>query len=82
MVRIWLTPEAQVELEQVSKQIIGGRVAQRAQMVLLSSQGHKAPQIAQMQQCSVETVRTWLRRYQQWGVAGLQDLPHGRPRSD
>jgi DNA-directed RNA polymerase specialized sigma24 family protein len=75
MIRIQLTPTQREELERVSVQAKEGRVAQRAQMVLLNAQGQRVRHIAETQHCSVETVRAWLKRYQQWGVAGLYGLP-------
>ena|SRR5581483_625480 len=58
-----------------------GRVALRAQMVLLSARGFSVRQIAEILEEGEGTVRTWLRRYQQQGAAGLLDLPRpGRPR--
>jgi transposase len=56
-------------------------VALRVQMVLLSSRGYSVHQIAEILEEGEGTVRTWLRRYQQQGSAGLVDLPRpGRPR--
>jgi hypothetical protein len=58
-----------------------GRVALRAQMVLLSARGYSVRQIATLLEEGESTVRTWLRRYEQQGIAGLTDLPRpGRPR--
>jgi transposase len=79
MIRIQLTPEQRAELERISEQGKVGRMAYRAQMVLLADQGHHVPKIAETQHCSVETVRVWLRRYQLGGVAGLADRRRGRP---
>lgn len=77
-----LTEEQRAELEQASRQAVG-RVALRAQMVLLSGRGHSVPQIAAIHGCGHDVVRIWLHRYRQHGVAGLQDLPRsGRPPKD
>ena len=79
MLYIQLTDEQRVELEQVSRQAVG-RVALRAQMVLLSGRGQSVPQIAALHGCGQDVVRTWLHRYQEHGVAGLHDRPRsGRP---
>jgi transposase len=79
MLYVRLTGEQRAELEQVSRQALG-RVALRAQMVLLSARGHSVPQIAAIHGCGCDVVRTWLHRYQAAGVAGLDDLPRsGRP---
>jgi transposase len=52
-----------------------GRVAERAQMVLLSARGYAVPQIAEIFEVGEDTVRTWLHRYQERGPGGLVDRP-------
>jgi transposase len=82
MIFVHLTDEQREELERVSRQDVG-RVALRAQMVLLSDRGYVVPFIAVIHNCGCDVVRTWLHRYELEGVAGLQDLPRsGRPRKD
>lgn len=82
MLYLHLTDEQRAELEVVSQRAVG-RVALRAQMVLLSGRGHSVPQIAAIHGCGHEVVRTWLHRYRARGVAGLADLPRsGRPPTD
>jgi len=82
MLYVTLTEEERAELGTVSQRAVG-RVALRAQMVLLSGQGRSVPAIAAIHGCGHDVVRTWLHRYQTHGVAGLQDLPrHGRPPKD
>ena len=82
MLYIHLTDEQRAELEQLSRQAIG-RVALRAQMVLLSDRHHSVPQIAALHGCGQDVVRGWLHRYEDRGVAGLHDLPRsGRPPTD
>lgn len=57
-----------------------GRIAQRAWIILWSSDEVPVPEIAQRLQCRAKTVRKWVRRYQQAGVAGLADQARsGRP---
>jgi transposase len=52
-------------------------------MVLLSGRGCPVPQIALIQGCGEDVVRTWLHRYQRHGVTGLYDRPKsGRPPKD
>lgn len=76
------TEDQRAELEQVSRQAIG-RIALRAQMVLLSDRGQRVPQIARIHGCGHEVVRLWLHRDRDRGVAGLADLPRsGRPPQD
>jgi transposase len=52
-----------------------GRVAERAQMVLLSARGYAVPQIAEIFEVGEDTVRTWLHRYLEHGPDGLVDCP-------
>ena len=82
MIRVHVSEAQRQELEAVSRQAIG-RVALRAHMVLLSDRGYAVPQIATIHACGRDVVRTWLHRYAQHGVAGLQDQPRrGRPPKD
>lgn len=82
MLYIHLTDDQRAELAAASRQAVG-RVALRAQMVLLSDRGHSVPQIAAIHRCGRDVVRTWLHRYRARGVAGLGDLPRsGRPPKD
>jgi hypothetical protein len=74
MISVSLTQPQREELTTLSHQAIG-RVAWRAQMVLLSHRGFSVPQIAAIQECGEDVVRTWLHRYQSKGVAGLEDEP-------
>src|SRR3954465_5375153 len=79
MLYVELTDEQRAALELVSRQAVG-RVALRAQMVLLSGRGRSVPAIAAIHGCGHDVVRTWLHRYRARGVAGLDDLPRsGRP---
>lgn len=82
MVRIQLTDNQRAELEHFSRQGVG-RVALRAQMVLLAGRGYHVAQIATIHKCGQDVVRHWLHRYEQHGVAGLSDQPRGgRPPKD
>lgn len=82
MLYVHLSDEQRAELEQLSRQAVG-RVALRAQMVLLSDRHHSVPQIAALHRCGQDVVRGWLHRYEDRGVAGLHDLPRsGRPPKD
>lgn len=79
MIYVSLTQAQRDELTTLSHQAIG-RVALRAQMVLLSDRGFTVPQIAAIHACGQDVVRIWLHRYQRKGVAGLEDEPRsGRP---
>ena len=73
------TSEEQVELERMMRQEVG-RVALRAQMVLLSARGYSVPEISVIQGVSDVTVYSWLERFDAEGPAGLYDRPRpGRP---
>ncbi len=82
MIRVELSEKQRVDLTRLSRQAVG-RVALRAQMVLLSGRGYSVPEIARVHDCGLEVVRTWLHRYEEQGVAGLADEPRsGRPPKD
>jgi len=82
MLSVPLTEDQRLELQQVSRQAVG-RVALRAQMVLLSGRGYDVPTIAGIHDCGEDVVRTWLHRYAAHGVVGLTDEPRsGRPPKD
>ena len=82
MIRLDLSDEERREVQQVSRQAVG-RVALRAQMVLLCARGYRVPQIAQIHDCGADVVRLWLHRYHAAGIAGLADEPRsGRPPKD
>jgi transposase len=73
------TKKEQDELIRMTQQEVG-RVAMRAQMILLSARGFTVPAIADIQSTSDVTVYKWLDRFQKDGPAGLYDLPRsGRP---
>lgn len=79
MLHMHLNPKERQELRRVSRHAVG-RVALRAQMVLLSDRGYRVPQIAEIHAGGQDVVRTWLHRYEQRGIAGLEDDPRsGRP---
>jgi transposase len=82
MLFVHLTDAQRAELAHLSRQAVG-RVALRAQMVLLSDRGQSVPTIATLHRCGRDVVRLWLHRYQERGVAGLRDRPRsGRPPKD
>jgi transposase len=82
MIFVQLTDDQRREVHQVSRQAVG-RVALRAQMVLLSDRSFSVPQIAEIHECGEDVVRHWLHRYEELGIAGLEDEPHpGRPPMD
>ena len=82
MINVKLTVEQSHSLRQVSRHAVG-RIALRAQMVLLSHRKFSVPQIATIHDCGEEVVRHWLHRYEEHGIEGLEDEPKsGRPRKE
>lgn len=82
MLFVRLNEAQRAELRGAARRAVG-RVALPAQMVLLSGRGYAVPQIAAIHECGEDVVRTWLHRYEQEGVAGLEDAPRsGRPPAD
>jgi transposase len=83
MVRIGpLSLEHQRRLREMRRRAVG-RVALRAQMVLLSARGYTVPQIAEVFDVGEDVVRTWLHHFQERGPDGLADQPRpGRPPKD
>ncbi len=69
------------EIEQLQGDLHGRwRQATRAVMVLLSAHGLAPAQIAVLLDCHPATVRRWIIRFNDEGLAGLADRPKsGRP---
>jgi transposase len=56
------------------------RLVERARIIRLAHQGHRIPAIAQQLKLTAITVRTWLKRFNAAGLAGLTDKQRsGRP---
>jgi transposase len=70
------------EIEQLRGDLHGRwRQVTRAVMVLLSLHGLSPAQIAVLLECHPATVRRWIGRFNEEGIAGLADRPRcGRPR--
>ena len=47
----------------------------RCKSILLKSEGKSAPQIAEMLEVTVPTVYTWVKRYEENGIKGLETRP-------
>jgi transposase len=76
-----LSPEERETIEKLTHLCTAAaRLVERARLILLASQGHRVPAIAQQLQLTAITVRTWLKRFQAAGLHGLADPPRtGRP---
>jgi Transposase and inactivated derivatives len=75
-----LTEQEHQALEAMTREAVG-RVAMRAQMVLLSARGYSAPTIAEIQDIAKATVYKWIDRFDEEGPSGLYDQDReGRPR--
>ena len=82
MLRLTLSESDVKKLELEARQQIG-RVSERIHFVLLCHRGYSAPQIGELFNYTEETVRSWLKRYQEQGLSGLIDEPRsGRPPKD
>ena len=68
------------ELQRLTKALTKKRIWLRHQAVVLAKQGHSATAIARALGCSRCAVQAWVGRYNQGGLAALQERPHtGRP---
>jgi transposase len=76
-----LTNEEQQQLKHLSQSRTAAvRDVERARIVLQSSQGQRVPTIARTLDLCEPTVRVWIKRFNERGMAGLADAPHrGRP---
>jgi transposase len=77
---IHLTPEQQKDLRRQQRRAVG-RIAERIHYVLLFARGYPLDQIASLYEVDERTVASWLQRFHEHGVGGLDDRPRsGRPR--
>src|SRR5262245_55532236 len=76
-----LTAEDRSAIEKLSRsRTASAREVERAHIILLASRGTRVPAIAQELALTEITIRTWLKRFNAAGLAGLQDRPRsGRP---
>ncbi len=81
MRHIQLTPQEQATLESTFKTTSDRRLRDRCQAVLMASRGRKRKAIAQDLGVHRSTVISWLKQYQEQGLAGLQiQWSPGKPR--
>ncbi len=76
-----MTAEEQKTIEQLSRsRTAAARQVERARMIHWASQGQKVPQIAIRLGVAENTVRNWLNRFNEAGLAGICDeVRTGRP---
>ena len=76
-----LSSEEQDTIEKLAySRTAAARVVERARIILLAHQGQRVPASAQQLKLTAITVRTWLKRFNAAGLAGLNDHPRsGRP---
>jgi transposase len=75
-----LTASQRHTLAEIMKHDATPRARVRAHGLLLSAQGMKIKEIAKIYQVNRDTVATWLKKWEQTGVASLYDKPRsGRP---
>ena len=82
MKRIELSQDERKKLEDAmnSKQVTG-RGLKRLQSVLFNARGHSMSAISDLLDVHYNSVGNWLRRFEQGGVAALEEKPReGRPR--
>jgi transposase len=77
-----VTADELAELQREYRNTKEARMRTRVQIILLAAeQKLTAPEIAKLVRVNDQTVRNWLRRYEQAGIAGLSDEPRlGAPR--
>lgn len=75
-----LTANQRHTLAEIMTHDVTPRARVRAQSILLSSQGRKIKEIAQVYQVDRDTVATWIKQWENAGVESLYDKPRsGRP---
>lgn len=69
-----MTEEEQQTIERLSRsRTAPARQVERARIIHWAREGQRAPQIAAQLKLSENTVRSWLRRFNEQGLAGLQE---------
>ena len=70
------TPEEKRVIAKLSRsQTASARLVERAKMLQLGSEGQTVPQIAEVLGLNEKTIRKWFKRFEQQGLAGLEDAP-------
>jgi transposase len=74
-VRAFTPEEKRVITKLARSQTASVRLVERAKILHLASEGQTVPQIAEAMGLHEKTVRKWLKRFEQDGLAGLEDAP-------
>ena len=74
-IRAFTPEEKRVITKLAHSQTASARLVERAKILHLASQGQTVPQIAQSMGLNEKTVRKWFKRFEQAGLAGLEDAP-------
>src|SRR3954453_13904390 len=76
-----LTPEERHDLERLSRsRTTPARLVERARIILAAAEGRRVGDIADESNVSRPTLSAWVRRFNEGGLAALEDLPRsGRP---
>lgn len=69
---ITVSADEQLALQKGYKQGASGCFSRRCQMVLLKTEGYKSKQIGTIVGSCEMSVNTWIKRYEQQGIEGLQ----------
>lgn len=74
-IREFTQEEKRVITKLARSQTASARLVERAKILHLASEGQSVPQIAQTLSLNEKTVRKWFKRFEQMGLAGLEDAP-------
>ena len=74
-IREFTQEEKRVITKLARSQTASARLVKRTKILHLASEGQSVPQIAQMLSLNEKTVRKWFKRFNQEGLAGLEDAP-------
>lgn len=82
MKQVRLTKQQRQQLKQAMKgKHLSGRYLKRLQSIRLNDRGYQVTRISELLEAHYNSVRNWLKRYEQGGLAALAEKPReGRPR--
>jgi transposase len=71
-----LSPEEVVEVERLARsRTASARLVERARIIRCAHEGSGVPEVARQLKLGQDTVRTWIKRFNGEGAAGLADRP-------